>query len=123
MKANNTTAEKFQALVADEILPAIRKTGGYSVKRITPTPIGDAVADVGVVAENIQSLFAVKRGIALAQAINVVSVNRDLNLENLKQLLPPADHEIGYLNATAIGKRLDTTPIKANQLLEKAKLQ
>lgn len=29
MKAENETAEKFQALVADEIIPSIRKTGGY----------------------------------------------------------------------------------------------
>lgn len=29
MKARNETAEKFQALVADEIIPAIRRTGGY----------------------------------------------------------------------------------------------
>lgn len=29
MKAKNETAEKFQALVADEIIPAIRRTGGY----------------------------------------------------------------------------------------------
>lgn len=31
MKANNPVAEKFQALVADEIIPSIRKTGSYSV--------------------------------------------------------------------------------------------
>lgn len=31
MKAKNETAEKFQALVADEIIPSIRKTGSYSV--------------------------------------------------------------------------------------------
>ena len=31
MKANNAVAEKFQALVADEIIPAIRKTGSYGV--------------------------------------------------------------------------------------------
>ena len=29
MKAKNEVAEKFQALVADEIIPTIRKTGGY----------------------------------------------------------------------------------------------
>lgn len=29
MKAKNETAEKFQALIADEVIPAIRKTGGY----------------------------------------------------------------------------------------------
>ena len=32
MKAKNETAEKFQSLVADEIIPAILKTGSYSVK-------------------------------------------------------------------------------------------
>ena len=31
MKAKNEVAEKFQAKVADEIIPSIRKTGGYSV--------------------------------------------------------------------------------------------
>ena len=35
MKAKNETAEKFQALVADEIIPSIRKTGAYSVPRTT----------------------------------------------------------------------------------------
>ena len=29
MKAKNETAERFQALVADEIIPTIRRTGGY----------------------------------------------------------------------------------------------
>lgn len=32
MKAKNEVAEKFQAKVADEIIPSIRKTGGYQVK-------------------------------------------------------------------------------------------
>ena len=124
MKAKNETAEKFQALVADEILPAIRKTGYYSMNEYRPdTPEADAVYDVGKVAGNIQSIFTVKRGIALAQAIDTVSVMRGVKLENLKELLPLADHEIGYLNATAIGKKLNVTPIKANQLLERANLQ
>ena len=30
MKAKNETAEKFQALIADEVVPAIRKTGMYA---------------------------------------------------------------------------------------------
>lgn len=29
MKAKNETAERFQAMIADEVVPAIRKTGGY----------------------------------------------------------------------------------------------
>ena len=36
MKANNPVAEKFQALVADEIIPSIRKTGSYSIIQADP---------------------------------------------------------------------------------------
>ena len=35
MKAKNETAEKFQALVADEIIPSIRKTGGYRMPKLS----------------------------------------------------------------------------------------
>lgn len=36
MKAKNATAEEFQGKVADEILPAIRKTGTYFSQPMTP---------------------------------------------------------------------------------------
>ena len=35
MKAKNETAEKFQALVADEIIPSIRKTGSYTRPKLS----------------------------------------------------------------------------------------
>lgn len=35
MKAKNDVAEAFQAKVADEIIPSIRKTGGYGVSQIS----------------------------------------------------------------------------------------
>ena len=41
MKANNETAEKFQAVIADEVIPAIRKHGGY----LTPKTINDLLTD------------------------------------------------------------------------------
>jgi anti-repressor protein len=43
MKAKNETAEKFQAIVADEILPAIRKTGTYSVSPQIPKTLPEAL--------------------------------------------------------------------------------
>lgn len=39
MKAKNETAEKFQAKVADEIIPSIRKTGGYGKPMTTQEQI------------------------------------------------------------------------------------
>ena len=39
MKAKNEVAEKFQAKVADEIIPSIRKTGSYSVDQQQPQSV------------------------------------------------------------------------------------
>lgn len=36
MKANNTMADKFQNWLAMEVIPSIRKTGGYHFKPMTP---------------------------------------------------------------------------------------
>lgn len=47
-----------------------------------------------------------KRGIALSQAIDIVGTFKNFSLESLKQLLPPADHQTGYLNATQVGEKL-----------------
>ena len=41
MKAKNEAAEKFQALVADEIIPSIRKTGGYQMQTQMPVKMSD----------------------------------------------------------------------------------
>lgn len=38
MKANNAAAQKFQAKVADEILPSIRKTGAYITPQASTSP-------------------------------------------------------------------------------------
>ena len=44
MKAKNETAETFQAMVADEILPSIRKTGGFRA----PTTMTQAQLIAGI---------------------------------------------------------------------------
>lgn len=47
MKAKNETAEKFQALVADDIIPTIRKHGAY----MTPKTIDDLLANPDLIIE------------------------------------------------------------------------
>lgn len=105
-------AKKFRKWVTSEVLPRIRKTGGYSIAQPPTAPLAAKVFDIGQIAEQIQSLFAVKRGIALSQAIDIVGTNCNLNFHSLKQLLPPAEHETGYLNPTQIGERLGGLPAK-----------
>ena len=51
MKAKNEAAERFQALVADEIIPSIRRTGGYIAgqKELSPSEL---MAKALIVAQN-----------------------------------------------------------------------
>lgn len=51
MKAKNETAEKFQALVADEIIPAIRKHGLYATPETVEAMLGDPDTMIAVLTE------------------------------------------------------------------------
>ena len=110
LDSRKPNAKKFRKWLTGEVLPSIRKTGGYSVRDMRPLLKGDEIHIIGTMANDIQSLFAVKRGIAIAQAIDVVGVNLNLKLDGLKQLIPPAEHKTGFLNPTQIGKRLGGLP-------------
>lgn len=124
LRSNLDSAKKFKRWVTSEILPTIRKTGSYSVDVKQLPPVSLALVDVKTAVEQIQSLFAVKRGIALSQALDIVGKKHDVELDGLKQLLPPAEHETGYLNATRIGEKLGgLSPQHVNQLLAKGGLQ
>ena len=75
-------------------------------------------------ANQIQELFAVQRGIAISQAIDIASEMHNAPLQSLKQLLPPAEHETGFLNSTQIGEKLGGIPAKAvNKILADIGLQ
>ena len=50
MKAKNETAERFQALVADEIIPAIRKTGSYTAAPPKPMTLAEQLLQYAQVA-------------------------------------------------------------------------
>ena len=86
MKAKNETAEKFQAIVADEILPAIRKTGTYGVT--IPKTLPEALrlaADLEEQKEALQIENAQSKQII--QELRPKATYYDLILQN-KSLLP-----------------------------------
>ena len=128
-KANNERAQEFQAKLADEVLPAIRKTGSYTVPKLEKNPkyrtrmIGTAVRDVRSTAAELQKLFGVKSGIALAKATNMIERAYGVEMPEVKELIPPAEHETGFLNPTAIGSKLGINAKDVNLLLKKAGLQ
>lgn len=66
MKAKNDTAEKFQALVADEIIPSIRKHGVY----ITPQTLQAAILNPDTMIQLCQQLKAEQDKNAALTAVN-----------------------------------------------------
>lgn len=120
-KANNERAQAFQAKLADEILPAIRKTGSYTVPKLEKNPkyrtrmIGTAVRDIRSTAAELQKLFGVKSGIALAKATNMIERAYGVEMPEVKELIPPAEHDTGFLNATQIGARLGVNARRAER--------
>ena len=120
---------RFKRWVTSEVLPAIRKTGSYTVPKLEKNPkyrtrmIGTAVRDIRSTAAELQKLFGVKSGIALAKATNMIERAYGVDMEEVKELIPPAEHDTGFLNATQIGARLGVNARRANELLQLAGLQ
>ena len=84
MKAKNEAAEKFQAKVADEVIPSIRKHGAY----ITPNVVDQMIASPEF---GIQLLTALKEERKKTAA---------LQYEN-EQMLPKADYYDSFIQADA----------------------
>lgn len=129
-KANNERAQLFQAKLADEVLPAIRKTGTYSVPKLEKNPkyrtrmIGTAVRDIRSTAAELQKLFGIKDGIALAKATSLIEKAYGVEMDEVKALIPPAAHDTGFLNPTAIGTQLGGVSAReVNLMLQNIGLQ
>lgn len=129
------TAKKFKHWVTSEVLPTIRKTGSYSIPKVTPNPhyrtrmIGTAIRDVGKTSEELEKVFGVAHGMALAVSMNLVGEAYGVDMAPCKALLPAAE-EVSYLNATDIAERIGLkyktgkpNAAAANQLLAERGLQ
>lgn len=66
MKAKNETAEKFQALIADEVVPAIRKHGGY----LTPAKVEEVLLNPDTIIQLATQLKASREKTMKLEAIN-----------------------------------------------------
>lgn len=61
IKTNSPVADKFQDWVTEEVLPSIRKTGGYQVKQMTPMELletqYEALKDVDAAQKELRNEF------------------------------------------------------------------
>jgi prophage antirepressor-like protein len=113
-------AKRFKRWVTSEVLPAIRKTGGYVVPdalAALPAPTHDRVSAILLIGEAVAKVPGVKSGIAMAATLTCIQVNTGIATEVLRRALPAANEPICSLNATQLGKLLDCSAKAANRLL------
>ena len=113
-------AKRFKRWVTSEVLPAIRKTGAYSVPGTLaslPAPTHDRVSAILLIGEAVAKVPGVKTGIAMAATLTCIHENTGLAVETMRRALPAANEPICSLNATQLGKLLNRSAKATNQLL------
>jgi len=123
MKAGNERAVKYQKWIAMEVLPSIRKTGTYELKQKRKKPVDIIFKQNMNMAKILSENTGVKEGIAFAIAIERTEELSGEDLTVFKKLIPPAEHETGFLNATMIGKKIGFLAKEVNVLLADNGLQ
>ena len=129
MKANNETAQDFQAWLADEVVPSIRKTGSYSLPGVQTAVavqnqqpvlksaiIANALQNAAIIKQTMEEKFGVKSGISSAVSLSMVEKADGVELSEVKAVLPAAEHEIGRFTPTQIAKKFG---LKSAQIVNK----
>jgi len=119
MKAKNETAEKFQTLVADEIIPSVRKHGAY----MTPETLKAAILNPDYLLQVVTALKA------------ETDRRKELEAENEQQRQLIADYEpkiqyvdmilssTGTMATSQIAADYDMSAQRLNKILHKAGIQ
>lgn len=94
------------------------KNQGSSYKCISPI-----VKDELEIAELMAEHTGVKKGIAIVTALSRSENRTGESLEEYKALLPPAEHETGYITVKMISSKLNISSIKVNKKLAELELQ
>ena len=135
MVANKLTGEKGILFTAEYVERFNEMEKAIKTPQLTPNPhyrtrmIGTAIRDVGKTSEELEKVFGVAHGMALAVSMNLVGKAYGVDMAPCKALLPAAE-EVSYLNATDIAERIGLkyktgkpNAAAANQLLAERGLQ
>ncbi|MEX3614441.1 MAG: BRO family protein [Burkholderia gladioli] len=120
-----SSAEKFERLVFDEILPTIRKTGSYGTSKDSIVPEALAALKLAPLAVRAARSFGLDKNSAAISANQYVRKLTGINLlEGLGQShLAAENQETQYFTPTELGTRIDVSARKFNLLLAEAGFQ
>jgi prophage antirepressor-like protein len=128
VSCNLPAAQAFERLVFEEILPTIRRTGGYSA---TGTPAAPVAPSALSPAKEFRALFGIAKLIGLDKNSAAISANQavaHLTGTNMLSLLGQTqlvaeNQEAQFFTPTELGERIDLSARKLNLLLAEAGFQ
>ena len=128
MGSKKPEAKRFKRWVTHDVLPAIRKTGSYSVPPQHKTRKTTSITDMARVAlmlyRETSKIKGVDKATMMAKTMEVISATTGDNYQPMVLALPavaPAD--VADLNPTAIGQRVGMSAREVNQVLVEMGLQ
>lgn len=106
MKANNELAQDFQAWLADEVVPSIRKYGYYVSPKVekeiivetpptefTPPTAISAFKDITTIMQIMKQYWGMPHEIAKLKAILTIEKSYNINLDYLKDTIPSINED------------------------------
>ncbi|MCI8332852.1 MAG: hypothetical protein HFE78_08525 [Clostridiales bacterium] len=108
MKAKNEAAENFQAKIANEILPALRKTGSYSLPNKSDKSLEIKEANARVRLSN--QFLKLSKVDTLSNEYKNILVSKAAEVLTDFQLIPLPKSEQKMYTATEIGDMFGVTP-------------
>ena len=119
------SAEAFERLVFEEILPTIRKTGAYIPPQQTARlPQLQPVRDLLLIGKAMAKVKGVNEALAMACTLDAIERTTGLPTTLLARALPTvAPESAATLNTTQVGEPLSLNGRSANAILEKMGLQ
>ena len=114
------TAERFERWVFEDVLPSIRKTGGYAMPNTAaalPAPTQDRVTSILLIGEAVARVPGVKPGIAMAAALTCIHENTGLAIETMRHALPACNEPLAAVNPTKLGEHIGLSAKQVNRRL------
>ena len=114
------TAERFERWVFEDVLPSIRKTGGYAMPNMAaalPAPTQDRVTSILLIGEAVARVPGVKPGIAMAAALTCIHENTGLAIETMRHALPTCNEPLAAVNPTKLGEHVGLSAKQVNRRL------
>lgn len=130
MRSQLESAERFQDWVVEEVLPSIRKTGSYTIKKPAAQKTDQPIDMAPKTARAFRAYVSLMKTLGFDNNVAAISANQAClkltgqnTLELLGQTHLDAEKQEQYFTPTELGKRINKNAREFNQLLLEKGLQ